>query len=90
MKENVLSLTVVPAGGIGVKTWQRPRNSAAGYDPTCLFIGFEGTLGIVTEITLKLHPWHVMEVVADMIPFVQLEAVFTVGSRLVTVHQPIR
>lgn len=64
MKENVLSLTVVSAGGTGVKTWQRPRNSAAGYDLTRLFIGSEGTLGIVTEITLKLHPWHVKELVA--------------------------
>lgn len=54
MKENVINLTVVLADGTIVKTKKRPRKSAAGYNLTGFFIGSEGTLGIVTEITLKL------------------------------------
>ncbi|KIV76822.1 glycolate oxidase, subunit GlcD [Exophiala sideris] len=54
MKDWVLSLTVVLADGTVVKTRQRPRKSSAGYDLTRIIIGSEGTLGIVTEATLKL------------------------------------
>ena len=54
MKEWVLSLTVVLADGTIIKTRQRPRKSSAGYDLTRMFIGSEGTLGLVTEATLKL------------------------------------
>ena len=54
MREWVLSLTVVMADGTIVKTRQRPRKSSAGYDLTKLFIGSEGTLGLVTEATLKV------------------------------------
>lgn len=56
MKDWVLSLTVVLADGTIVKTKQRPRKSSAGYDLTRTFIGSEGTLGLVTEATLKVIP----------------------------------
>lgn len=54
MREWVISITAVMADGTVVKTRQRPRKSSAGYDLTKLFIGSEGTLGLVTEATLKL------------------------------------
>lgn len=54
MREWVLSLTVVLADGSIIKTRQRARKSSAGYDLTKMFIGSEGTLGLVTEATLKL------------------------------------
>jgi len=55
MRENVLNLTVVMADGTIVKTARRARKSAAGYDLTRLIVGSEGTLGIITEVTLRLQ-----------------------------------
>ena len=55
MKDNVLAVTAVVANGEEVRTARRARKSSAGYDMTRLFVGAEGTLGVLTSVTLKLQ-----------------------------------
>lgn len=86
MRENVLSLTVVLADGRIIRTSRRARKSSAGYDLTRLFVGSEGTLGIITEVTLRL--FGVPEAIsAGVISFPDMAA--AIDSAILTIQSGI-
>ena len=88
MREAVLALTVVTADGRVVRTARRARKSAAGYDLTRLFVGSEGTLGVITEVTLRLHgiPETILSAVC---PFPSLKAAVDSVIQIIQMGIPI-
>jgi D-lactate dehydrogenase (cytochrome) len=88
MKANVLALEVVLPSGEIIRTGSRARKSAAGYDLTSLFVGSEGTLGLITEVTLKLY--GLPETIASGVSyFPTVEAAVSVVTEAVQLGIPL-
>src|SRR5213594_842472 len=88
MPENVLSLKVVLPDGRIIQTSRRAKKSAAGYDLTRLFVGSEGTLGIITEVTLRVYPIPEATSVA-ICPFPDLASAAEVVTAVIQMGIPI-
>ncbi len=88
MRDNVLALQVVSASGEVIRTGTRAKKSSAGYDLTRLLVGSEGTLGIFTEITLRLYPLP-ESVAAAICSFPSIEAAVRSVIQLIQLGIPI-
>ncbi len=88
MRENVLALQVVTASGEVIRTGTRAKKSSAGYDLTRLMVGSEGTLGVITEITVRLYPLP-EAVSAAICSFPSIEAAVRTTIQVIQLGVPI-
>jgi D-lactate dehydrogenase (cytochrome) len=88
MRENVLSLEVVTAGGDIIHTGTRAKKSSAGYDLTRLMVGSEGTLGVITEVTVRLYPLP-EAISAAICSFPSIEAAVRTTIQIIQLGVPI-
>nr|WP_315192166.1 FAD-linked oxidase C-terminal domain-containing protein [uncultured Albidiferax sp.] len=88
MRENVLALEVVTASGEAIRTGTRAKKSSAGYDLTRLMVGSEGTLGVITEVTLKIYPLP-EAISAAICSFPSIEAAVRTTIQVIQLGVPI-
>ncbi|MBH2019904.1 MAG: FAD-binding protein [Burkholderiales bacterium] len=88
MRENVLALEVVTASGSVIRTGTRAKKSAAGYDLTRLMVGSEGTLGVITEVTVRLYPLP-EAISAAICSFPSIEAAVRTTIEIIQLGVPI-